>query len=418
MINKNSLQAIAQASFDEVFCRTLYDSYGFNRIPETIKGLFKGYTTAGLPSDTLLDALKTYDRVIVLFIDGFGWKFLQKFKDQFPFLRRFFEKGVVSKLTSQFPSTTVAHITCMHTGLSVGQSGLYEWFYYEPLVDRVICPLQFTNAQDNTTLSINPERIFPSQTIYEELKKEGISSHIFYHQSYAFAPYSVTTSKGAEMHAYHTLADALSQVVTEIEQSFRGYFFVYLSDIDSVSHRFGPDSLQVEKVVKTYFTHLEKTLGQHQVLNDPKTALILLADHGQTYTNPKDTIYINLIFPEIVNAIKKNRQGELLIPAGSSRDFFLHIEEDRFEHVFSVLTKKLENKARVYDTQILIEQGLFGPVLPNFTDRVGNLVILPLENQSVYWYEKDLFDNHFRGNHGGLSCDEMETLFLFLDGKN
>ena len=45
-------------------------------------------------------------------------------------------------------------------------------------------------------------------------------------------------------------------------------------------------------------------------------------------------------------------------------------------------------------------------------DRVGNLVILPYEHESVWWYEPDRFDQHHYGHHGGLTRPEMETVLL------
>ena len=58
----------------------------------------------------------------------------------------------------------------------------------------------------------------------------------------------------------------------------------------------------------------------------------------------------------------------------------------------------------------MIDQGYFGPssMSDTFLSRVGNLVILPFAGESVWWYEKDRFEQKYRGHHGGLTRDEME----------
>ena len=64
-------------------------------------------------------------------------------------------------------------------------------------------------------------------------------------------------------------------------------------------------------------------------------------------------------------------------------------------------------------TSELIEGGFFGPQpTATFLQRVGNLVVLPFKGESVYYFERDKFDNHFLGHHGGLTRDEMEIPFI------
>ena len=109
------------------FIKPRYDAGGFAGIPNRIRDAF----TSG-----------KYDAVVLFLIDAFGWRFLERFQDA-AFLQRMAKYGRIEKLTSQFPSTTAAHVTTIHTGLPVGQSGIYEWYYYEPLVDQIIAPLLY-----------------------------------------------------------------------------------------------------------------------------------------------------------------------------------------------------------------------------------------------------------------------------------
>lgn len=97
-------------------------------------------------------ASQKYDAVVLLFVDAFGWRFYERFQDA-PFIKRMEKQGRIEKLTSEFPSTTAAHVTTLHTGLPVGMTGVHEWYYYEPKVDRIIAPLLFSFAGTERDLS-------------------------------------------------------------------------------------------------------------------------------------------------------------------------------------------------------------------------------------------------------------------------
>src|SRR5947209_3802219 len=132
MIDQASVEAVDNAVWGDHFIRPLYDSYCFSCIPELVLSLF-GASNGGDVQARLLGPLAgRYDTVILCLVDAFGWRFVQKYGARYPFLRRILADGYVTKLTSQFPSTTAAHVTTIHTGLPAGESGVYEWFYYEP----------------------------------------------------------------------------------------------------------------------------------------------------------------------------------------------------------------------------------------------------------------------------------------------
>src|SRR6266851_9614667 len=146
MLNTPSLNVVNSSKFSQGFVKPLYDSYCFSNIPRTVEFLLTGKGQSALPLDVFGNLPTKYDKVILFFVDAFGWRFFERYAEKYEFLKTMLNAGVVSKMTSQFPSTTAAHTTCIHTGLNVGQSGVYEWYYYEPLVDDIITPLLFSYA--------------------------------------------------------------------------------------------------------------------------------------------------------------------------------------------------------------------------------------------------------------------------------
>ena len=424
MINKRSIEAVNAAHFGEYFCKPLYGSYCFSEIPGTIKKLFGLPGAKGLPLDTLKFSDQDSKDVILLFLDGFGWRFVSKYIDNYPFLKRFSDQGVVSKITSQFPSTTVAHVTCIHTGLNVGQSGNYEWYSYEPSLDAMIAPLLFSYAGDGKPLSLleaggKPEIIFPPTTFYQELQQHNIESYVLQHKSFSSSPYSRWVCRGATVIPFLNLSEAISQLnrIYKMPSDKKRYFFLYFGDIDSMSHKHGPDSKMTMDTIESTMENLEKRLIG-RMNRKPDTSLLVTADHGMTATDPTKALYVNTILPQIENYIKRNHKGELLVPAGSPRDFFLHIKDEYINEVVDLLRNALKGHAEVYPVKQLIDDHFFGLEAPSqrFLDRVGSVVILSYPGESIFWYIKEKFEAHFYGHHGGLTREEMETIFCHLQG--
>jgi hypothetical protein len=421
MLDEASVQAVDAARWSTRFVKPLYDSYGLAQIPWLIESLFTGGDT--LVARRLLGPLAgSYDRVILLFIDAFGWQFFIQYHGRYPFLRRMMNEGVVMKLTSQFPSTTAAHTTTIHTGLTVGQSGVYEWFYYEPLLDAIIAPLVFSFAGDkerNTLMrtGITPDRLFPQTTLYQHLRRQGVKSFVFQSRSFTPSPFGTVVCAGAQVMPFATLhrglRDLAAMVLAEKERS---YFFLYSGDIDSAGHHHGPNSSQFVGEVDACFTLLESTLHAPLKGNLKNTLLLMTADHGQIEADPRTTIFLNETLPEIVNWLKTDRHGRPIPPAGFCRDAFLHVREACLEEAHDRLHEHLAGRAEVYLVQDLIDQGFFGSAAPSetFLKRVGNLVVLPYEEEIVWWYDQNYYIPEFIGYHGGLTPPEMETILLAL----
>jgi predicted AlkP superfamily pyrophosphatase or phosphodiesterase len=417
MINDESLAAVAAARVNDQFLHPRYDAYGFAAMPQTLRRLLLDAKAGGVSFGPRHDLYQAYDTVILVFVDAFGWRFFEPWADH-PFLQRIVHDGVVTKLTSQFPSTTAAHVTTIHTGLPVAQSGMYEWFFYEPQLDAIIAPLLFSFAGDTErdTLAqtgIAPAALYPQHTLYHEFRSHGVRSWVFQPLSFADSPFSRTVTNGATMVPYRTVPEALVNLARLItQQQERAYYFLYTDTVDTICHRYGPESAQVAAEIGTLLDTLERVLHPALAQAHGRTLLLLTADHGQTAIDPHTTVYLNRSLPQIGSWLKTSRAGKPLVPAGSSRDLFLHIKNDYVDEAHAALEAHLRGKADVRRVGDLINDHYFGPspVSSVFHKRVGDLVVLPHRNESVWWYEQDRLEQVFRGNHGGLSGDEMETL--------
>lgn len=412
----------ADPTFDQHFVRPRYGDGCFSQLPDLITTLFGGSADPTLAQRLLGPLAGAYERVVVCFVDAFGRRFLEQYQERYPFLRRMAAEGVATPITSQFPSTTAAHVTTMHTGLSVGQSGVHEWFYYEPAVDALIAPLLFSYAGDRardtlTQAGIEPAALFPTATFYQKLAGLEVRSHVLLPDGLADTPYGRVVLHGARVQPYATFPDALRLLADLLDNATgRLYAHLYLSNIDTAGHRHGHESLEFAAAVNLCFRALEQLLHPRLGGAIRPTLFLLIADHGQMAVDPATTVYLNRRFPAIIPWLRTNRNGRPLAPAGSCRDLFLYIREEHLAEARAYLAAQLAGHSAVYLTCDLIAEGFFGrePPSPVFLSRVGNLVVLPYARESVWWYEPGRFEQRFHGAHGGLSPEEMETVLLGL----
>ncbi len=423
MINREAVDAVAAARFGERFVRPLYESYCFARVPHTIEAMLTGAVTPGLPPAALAGLPDRCETVVLIFLDAFGWRFFAPRAERYPFLRRFLESGVVSPLTTMFPSTTAAHVTTLNTGLSPATSGVFEWFYYEPQLDAIIAPLLFSYAGDRgretlASAGVNPKDLFPKSPLYQRLADSKVRTTIFQHRDYANSSYSRTVFTGVEMVSFRTMPEALTGLAQRLKsRSGSAYYYLYFDMIDSISHTHGPDSPYVEAEIDLALTALDRLLHPALQAHHSEIALLLIADHGQITVDPKTTIYLNRLLPDLVPATRTSAAGKPLIPAGSRRDMFLYIRDERLDEIHASLSQLLTGRAEVHRTSDLIAAGMFGSEPgPAFLGRVGNLVVLPYPGETVWWdfRERGKFDTVYRGLHGGLSRDEAETQLAAL----
>lgn len=416
MIDPVSQEETRRACKSDGLVRPLYGGYCFSEIPTAILSLFNGSSTNGhllLPGTP-----REIQNAVVIFFDSLGWDVFEK-NISHPLIRMLTQEGTTLRLTAQFPSTTAAHITTLFSGIPVSMTGIYEWFYYEPIAQQIISPLLFSTRSgipgDLTTLGLAPKDIFPKQSLIARLQERGITVHSIQPQAIAGSLVSSYLLKNSI--PYTSVQSATMKVIEAAQLAAKGggrnLIYLYLDQYDGACHHFGPQSNETAAVRNELFQSCLRILEEL-----PKdTAFLLFADHGHAATPAAGRIDLRREVPALQESLRVDpHSNALLAPAGSPRDLFLHVKDDKLDRVRKQLISQLDQRAHVLTQAELLEQGFFGSTYSKrLLDRLGDLVVLPCGGASIWWDpDPESAMPTYLGYHGGASPTEMYVPFCSI----
>jgi hypothetical protein len=330
------------------------------------------------------------ERVILILLDAFGLEFLERHRDH-PLIQRL----EVTPLTSQFPSTTTAHVSSVHFGVPVYEHGLYEWNILEPTLGEIICPLRFnaTGAEEEGTLvgRLEPSVLAPGPTFYESLAVPCVVAQPFR----LAGSFSAVATRGAQVIGFRRLNEgvrALGQMFAAAGSDHR-YTLLYWDLIDAAGHVHGPGS---PEFVVACRRSLDELWDAREALR--KATVLLTADHGQVDVGPDRVDYLDDLWPELPRLLSLQR------PAGSSRDVFLHVHPEHVPTVIHELSTRLDGRAEVRRADELFEW-----IGPRLKARLGDVAVLPANGRQAWLRCAAANEQRFLGQHGGLHDAETST---------
>ena len=374
----------------------------FDQLPATVERLLTGPNDGPTLEEPLLR--EPFERVAFVYFDAFGWTFLERHASH-PVFDRARSDGLLTRLTAQFPSTTTAQVTTVHSGLTVAEHGLYEWHVYEPTLDRLITPLLFSFAGDGMRGSlfgkIDPDDLFPTDSVYARLAEAGVPSAVVLPAAIAESAPNLALLRGTEVVPFSTAEGGLAAASGALTAG-AGYAHVYLDELDSLMHAVGPDDPLADAGARLVLDALAGATF-------PAGTLVLVtADHGMSPVDPARTVYVNELWPELALHLETGADHKPLAPAGSCRDLFLHARPEQVETVCDELGERLTGVADVVPVDDLVAEGIFAEPSRRLRERLATVVVLPYHGEAVYWHEPGRFVQQLHGQHGGLSPQEME----------
>lgn len=401
-----------------------YDENCISHIPDTVLSLFgiqKQNHNVALDHHFLNKVLPNkVNKIVLIVIDGFGFNQFLHYHKENPFLSNLVGNGEVCLKTSVFPSQTTNALTTLNTGLTPQQHGLFEYFIFLNNIG-VVNALRFERLGKRRPSSLLEEGFDPnillykSQTIHELLAENDVASFTYIHASNTLNICSKLIFRGSQITSSLSAFETVSALKKKLEanRDKNAYFFVHLDTLDTISHVYGPGSFQYQAELSWLTYLLNKELVEKIDTQTAKETLLLVtADHGAVSVNPAKATYLNYLPNTLLN-LKSGPDRKPIMPTGSPREVFLHIKEHKLQETKERLSQKIRGKAQVLETEKAVECGLFGSGVPNqgVLDRLGNLMILPYGNETVWFENPGSYKLSYLGQHGGLSSQEMLVPF-------
>ena len=411
-----------------------YGGYCFAGVPDTVGSVLGADRVADrpLPADVLAGVEDSYDRVLVVVVDGFGLAFWKR--HDHPLLERLEARAPVTPLTATYPSETAAAMTTFHTGRLPAAHGAIGWDVYDPADDASYEAFTGEVTAGDESVDHDLADVFAGEPIYHALEEAGVDCH-------HIVPFE-TTYGGAVVHPYEWNRDrnpagrgndgpgrdhrhdpdrdneiegfaaALESAVSAAEDP--AYLYAYLPQIDAAAHAAGTDSVAYRETVAATFDALERALSGLETDAGGETLVVVTADHGHVDTDPETNVDLER-YDDVMARLARHGNGEPVRYAGSPRNLHLHLRDpdrDR-ERIRTILGDRLD--ARVFTREAVLERDLFGDETTSdvFRRRLGDLVVCH-RDRSV-WFGSDPAHLELIGVHGGLHPDEMLVPFAASD---
>lgn len=348
-----------------------------------VPGLLGG---ANLP-DWMPPAVADASAVVVLVLDGLGWRQLEQRANVAPVLNSL-AGGPISTVA---PSTTATALSSIATGLTPAEHGILG---YRMLMRGAVTNMlrwatdEGVRRHDVPPREFQPARAFCGQRVPYVTSQELIGSS--FSDAHLF---------GGVAHGYRALS-SLPVVVSELVRSGATFVHAYYPGVDKIAHERGfgefydAELACADRMVDDLLNRL------------PRDAVVLVtADHGQVEVRDR------LLYPsdDLLRLIE--------LQSGEGRMRWMHARPGAEVELFEAACEEFGGVAWVRRRSEAIAEGWFGPHFPApMNGRLGDVVIAPFAPVSLF-EEADSGPFNLICRHGSLTEDEVLVPLIAGQGR-
>ena len=343
--------------------------------------------------EPLDNIIRDVDNVVLFIFDGLGNNILNSSSRN-----GLFNKNKIREITSVFPSTTVAGINTISSGLSPIEHGWLGWTLYFSEVDRTIEVFKNRYVAHKEEVTLDYKEIMKYENIFTKISKNNICCNYFRPDS---IPNDMEDSRN---YPYKSLKKGLKALNKEVLNSSKKTFtYFYYDDPDKTLHIRGTKSL----IVKHKIRRIEKLIGKFLKKTNENTAFIISADHGLTDIDG----YIYLRDDKDLYKMIKRRTS---IETRATSVLLKNKYKEEFKEIF---LKKYGDKFEVFSKEEVINQNLLGFGIPHFKvdSFIGDYLVVAKDRLCIHYSTEH--KHKFKASHAGMTEDEMIIPLIVLKNK-
>jgi hypothetical protein len=333
--------------------------------------------------------------VVVLLVDGLGARQLEAHAELTPTLAGMAELGPAS---APFPATTCVSLTSLGTGLQPGAHGIVGTSFR--LDDgSVLAPLSWG-------ANPNPIATQPEPTILERAAAAGVLVVSAAPAQHRMSGLTRAALRGGEYADAQSAADRVTIARGSIDRARAegraSLVYVYWPELDKAGHVHGVGS----GAYRAELVGTDALVGSLAELTGPDVLLMVTADHG--LVDVPDERRFDLESRPIL------RHGVETI-LGEPRVRHVYAEPGRADEVLEAWRDTLADRADVRARDEVA--ALMGPLEEWYADRVGDVVAIARDDWSLVSERVDRIVSSLRGQHGGVSDDEVLVPLRMAQGR-
>jgi len=380
----------------EGFCRPDYDGGSIvNLLSSVIRSLGGSSPHRDL---TVIDPslFQKAAKVVYLVLDGVGYNQLQRFVSAGGG-EHFFAKQPIVRITSVFPPTTAAAVTSFSTGATPAEHAVVSWYLHLPDLGMVSAILPGT-TRTGTPMARPEFDLKRYLALPSYLSSVSGHKRLLSYGRLGQSRYSNAGTQWDQRAAYTTLRGLEGQVRTFAAESTRGVAYVYWPQYDTLCHARGCEHRETKK----HLGEIDRSLARlADALAGTGTLLCITADHGLVDAPVGRRVNLSKV-PGFLDCLA-------VLPSGDARQVSCFVRASRVSRFMDVVAKYLSEACVCITGDELLESGLLGPGRRHraLASRIGDFVLIARQDHAFPSSIPFLPVKTHKGNHGGLSADEM-----------